>query len=204
MAIEQEGIVYVLTNPVMPGIVKIGKTIRNDVKARMAELYSTGVPLPFECAYAAKVANVSQVERAFHQAFDPSRVNPGREFFEINPEQAIVLLKLLEIKDMSSEVESEPDALPESELIALRSFTNRRPRFDFDTLSIPIGSTLTNITTGEEATVHSNRSVQFRGEIMSLTAATRLCLNGSFNVAPGPYWLYEGRKLRELYNETYQ
>ena len=38
----------------MPGIVKIGKTTYG-MGARLNELYSTGVPLPFECAYAARV-----------------------------------------------------------------------------------------------------------------------------------------------------
>lgn len=43
------GVVYVLTNPIMPGIVKIGMTTRSNVNARMQELYGTGVPLPFTC-----------------------------------------------------------------------------------------------------------------------------------------------------------
>ena len=42
-------IVYVLTNPAMPGLVKIGMTDRDDVQRRMSDLYTTGVPLPFEC-----------------------------------------------------------------------------------------------------------------------------------------------------------
>ena len=42
-----EGSVYVLTNPAMPNMVKIGKTTR-DVELRLADLYSTGVPLPFD------------------------------------------------------------------------------------------------------------------------------------------------------------
>jgi carbon storage regulator CsrA len=87
-----EGIVYVLTNPAMPGMVKIGKTSRG-MDARLNELYSTGVPLPFECAYAARVSDEGTVERAFHLAFGPYRVNPKREFFSIEPEQAIALLK---------------------------------------------------------------------------------------------------------------
>ena len=49
-----EGTVYVLTNPVTPKMVKIGKTIRN-VELRLSDLYSIGVPLPIECEYAAKV-----------------------------------------------------------------------------------------------------------------------------------------------------
>ena len=83
-----EGIVYVLTNPAMPKMVKIGRTGR-EIDERLSQLYSTGVPLPFECAYAARVADMDKVEKAFHNAFEPYRVNPKREFFSIDPEQAI-------------------------------------------------------------------------------------------------------------------
>ena len=82
-----EGIVYVLTNPAMPKLVKIGKTGRG-VETRLNDLYTTGVPLPFECAYAARVEDMDKVEKAFHNAFGPYRVNPRREFFEIEPEQS--------------------------------------------------------------------------------------------------------------------
>ena len=61
-----EGIVYVLTNPAMPGMVKIGKTGR-EVEARLNDLYTTGVPLPFECAYAARVAGHGQGGKSLPQ-----------------------------------------------------------------------------------------------------------------------------------------
>ena len=95
-----EGTVYVLTNPAMPGMVKIGKTTR-DVSFRLADLYSTGVPLPFECEYAALVKDVDETEKAFHIAFHPNRVNPRREFFNIKSEQAIILLKQMAIEDVT-------------------------------------------------------------------------------------------------------
>ena len=101
-----EGNVYVLTNPAMPDLVKIGKTTR-DVSLRLADLYTTGVPLPFECKYAAKVKDVDKTEKAFHTAFEPSRVNPKREFFNINPEQAIAVLSLMAIEDVTPSVQDE-------------------------------------------------------------------------------------------------
>lgn len=52
------GIVYLLTNPAMPGLVKIGMTERDSMDARLRELYSTGVPVPFECQYACKVQKI--------------------------------------------------------------------------------------------------------------------------------------------------
>ena len=55
-------IVYVLTNPAMPGLVKIGMTDRDDVQRRMRDLYSTGVPLPFECVIAREIEDREAVE----------------------------------------------------------------------------------------------------------------------------------------------
>ena len=48
-------IVYVLANPAMPGIAKIGMPDRTDVQRRMSELYSTGVPLPCGCVIARQI-----------------------------------------------------------------------------------------------------------------------------------------------------
>lgn len=42
-----KGYVYILTNPSMPGLVKIGMTTRTP-DARALELDQTGVPTPFE------------------------------------------------------------------------------------------------------------------------------------------------------------
>ncbi len=55
------GIVYLLTNPVMPGLVKIGMTTQEDIERRMRELYTTGVPVPFECQFACKVQKTDSV-----------------------------------------------------------------------------------------------------------------------------------------------
>ena len=74
-----EGSVYVLTNPAMPNMVKIGKTTR-DVELRLADLYSTGVPLPFECEYAAKVKDVDKTEKAFHTELNQVELTQKESF----------------------------------------------------------------------------------------------------------------------------
>lgn len=48
---ENHGLVYVLSNRVMPGLVKIGMTTRSEIDARLRELYTTGVPVPFDIYY---------------------------------------------------------------------------------------------------------------------------------------------------------
>ena len=55
MTCNKKEIVYVLSNEGMPNLIKIGKTQRKDLQARMSELYSTGVPFPFECLWAGEV-----------------------------------------------------------------------------------------------------------------------------------------------------
>jgi hypothetical protein len=201
-----KGIIYLLTNPVMPGIVKIGKTTQEDVKVRMQQLYQTGVPVPFECVYAATVNNIDEVEKALHMAFHPNRLNPKREFFEIDTIQAISIIKLLEIQNVSTLVEQETEVIDAVEIEAGHAYARKRPNFNFIDMGIPIGAELYFDTDGEIATVTGEKSVNFRGIETSLTNATRLALGEryAYNVAPGAYWTYKGRRFREIYNETYQ
>ena len=105
--ILMSNIVYVLTNPAMPGIVKIGMTDGVDVRDRMARLYSTGVPFPFDCVIARQIEDrgAAEIERALHTAFGPNRVNPSREFFQLDPEQVLaVLLQVLPGRDVTPQV----------------------------------------------------------------------------------------------------
>lgn len=199
-----QGIVYILTNPAMPNMVKIGITTHEDVKSRMSQIYSTGVPLPFVCEYAARVSNFEKVEKALHTAFGPDRVNPRREFFEIDASQAIAIIKLMEIEDVTPKVEQEKEEVDEVDREAGVEYARkRRPRFSFNEMNIPIGSEIINVTNGEAAIVKSDKSVIFRGEETSLTNATKVILGNDYHVAPNPYWTFNGKSLRTIYNETY-
>jgi hypothetical protein len=114
-------IVYVLSNPAMPGLLKIGMTDRADLAARMRELYTTGVPLPFDCVYACVVEDNKQVEAAAHQAFAERRVNPRREFFRLEAIQAVEALKPHEVEDITPGFREDLDApLTEDEKDARR------------------------------------------------------------------------------------
>ena len=125
-------IVYVLTNPAMPGIVKIGMTDRDDVRLRMGELYSTGVPLPFECVAALEVADqqASRVEDALHSAFSPHRVNASREFFRIDPDQVEALLEILPGKDVTPRNSEQASDLEPEDREAMTKY-NRTNELEF-------------------------------------------------------------------------
>ena len=201
---QNGGIVYVLTNPAMPRLVKIGKTSRESVNARLGELYTTGVPVPFECAYAGRVEDENAVERAFHQAFGPYRVNPKREFFEIEPEQAIALLQLMASEDVTPAIRKEADEVDVGAKESASKLKARRPNLNFPEMGIPIGSTLVLLSNPEVTTeVVGERQVLYKGETTFLTSATKDALGLTYNVAPGPRWTFEGKSVSALFDEAY-
>jgi hypothetical protein len=202
-----KGIVYVLTNPAMLGIIKIGHTTRGDIKQRMNELFTTGVPVPFECVMACEVEDCKTVETALHIAFGPNRIHPKREFFKIEPEQPIAILKLFQRKEVTVEVNKEIDAVTSQEDRAAgdKLKRQRRPPLDFHIMGIPNGSMLF-FNNGEDekiAIVHTNRKVLYEGRECSLTQLTSEFLGLEYSIQPTPYWSFEGRSLSDIYNETY-
>ena len=196
-------IVYVLTNPAMPNLVKIGRTAAADANQRIAQLYGTGVPVPFKLEFACKVPNAAEVEVALHTAFGPHRVNPKREFFRIDPEQAIAIMRLLHIQDATNEVEAQPTPLDEQSLAAAEQLRKRRPSLNFEEMGIPLGAELKSIHDGTTVIVAGPRTVRLADEELSLTAATRQVLQLDYNVQPTRHWTYNGKSLGDIYEETY-
>ncbi len=84
-----KGLIYILSNPEMQGLVKIGQTQRT-VEERVAELSSgTGVPAPYEIEAIFDSKNPIKAEKRIHAALAAYRTNPHREFFRIDLETAI-------------------------------------------------------------------------------------------------------------------
>lgn len=99
-----QGFIYVLTNETMPGIVKIGKTKRMP-SDRSAELYTTGVAMPFRLVFAILVDDVDTFERDIHEELEGRRVNPSREFFRTEGGEAILAILRLYACDFDHAVE---------------------------------------------------------------------------------------------------
>jgi len=198
------GIVYVLTNPAMPGLVKIGKTSRASIDTRLNELYSTGVPVPFECAFAAKVQDESKVEKAFHMAFGPYRINSKREFFQIEPEQAITLLELMVAEEVTPDLQEAAEKVDKESAEASRKLKARRPVQNFLEMGLEIGDKLNFSQGAYVCSICSGRRVEFEGNDYSLTALTKKLLETDRPLQPSPYWSYQGKKLSTIYDETYE
>lgn len=75
------GWVYVLSNPLMTSSTyKIGRTT-GKIERRMRQLYTTGVPVEFECVYAGWFADCITAESVVHDLLADFRISDSREFF---------------------------------------------------------------------------------------------------------------------------
>ncbi len=202
------GIVYLLTNPVMPGLVKIGMTAQEDIDKRMKELYTTGVPVPFECQFACRVnkSDCLKIEKALHKAFEPQRINANREFFRIQVEQAKAILELFHHTDVTDVVKDEiTNDLTEDDKEASLKAQVHRPALNFYEMGIQKGDVLTwkddpSIT----VTVASERKILYQGEECSISALSAQLKGYKVKyIAPGPCWLYKEKLLNDIYDETY-
>ncbi|MBA85238.1 MAG: hypothetical protein CML60_10465 [Rhodobacteraceae bacterium] len=87
----EPGWLYVLTNPAMPGLCKIGMTTRTP-EERATELHDTGSPAPYAVAAAWPVDDVRAAERDAHAALARYRVSYQREWFRVSVPAAIAAL----------------------------------------------------------------------------------------------------------------
>ena len=202
------GIVYLLTNPVMPGLVKIGMTAQEDIDKRMKELYTTGVPVPFECQFACRVkkSDCVKIEKALHTAFEPQRINANREFFRIQVEQAKAILELFHHTDVTEEVTDEiQNDLTDDDKVASIKAQQKRPALNFYEMGLHKGDILKwkdepTIT----VTISSERKVNYENEEVSISAlSAKLKGYNVKHIAPGSQWIFKDKLLSDIYDETY-
>lgn len=92
---QGDEIIYVLSNPTYPGLLKIGYT-RKEIGIRIKDLSkATGVPTPFKLEYIFRCSNGMELESEIHRHLKEFRPNNQREFFDITLNQAIEAVKFL-------------------------------------------------------------------------------------------------------------
>jgi hypothetical protein len=208
MVEDEIGFVYILKNEAMPNIYKIGVTGRDELDTRIDELYvgKTNIPLPFECVFACRVKNYRDVEKIIHNAFMDTRVNPNREFFTIDPDRVIPLLKHLQIDDVTIDIKNKMEQqIDNDDAESIKNIIQKRPKFNFIEMGIPIGSIIifNDKNNPVEAEVIAERKVKYKDNEYKLTALTSELLNVNYNVRPMHYWKFNEKLLREYYDETY-
>ena len=200
------GVIYILTNPSFPDYVKIGYA--DDIETRLNQLNrSECIPFAFRVYATYEVSN-RLVDLKLHNLID--QLNPmlrsietfngkqrKREFYAMTPEEAYALLDAIaEIHGYGHRLKlwKKSDEEVQAEEIAQEISTERRARganFTFDECSIPVGAVLVNIDDPDIACkVVDVRRVEYKGEVMSVTAMARL-VSGKTYLTHGPRYLYE-------------
>ena len=122
------GVIYVITNKAMPGIVKIGYS--KDVNKRLNSLYSSNVPFPFE-VYATLEGVTESADKEIHKFLPSSlRVNNNREFFNITPEYAYdILFQIAKVFGVTNRLRKWDEGTDEDEKNIKSDGDETKPRF---------------------------------------------------------------------------
>jgi predicted RNase H-like HicB family nuclease len=86
------GWVYVMSNPSMPGIVKVGFSMKDPLD-RADELAHTGIPSPYLVHYDVLIEDPESVEQAAHIGLSNVRVNQRREWFQCSAREAVQAIR---------------------------------------------------------------------------------------------------------------
>ena len=187
---KDRGYVYVMSNPSMPNLLKIGVT-QNSVEERKRNLSQhTGVPTPFQVEYECEVEDCYGIEKLIKSIFAPCRVNPKKEFYNVNVPQVVALLQLVEIRNTTEEATAE---LADSK---------RNPRFRFAEMNIPEGADL-HFVKDEDVVVKviANNKVLWNDKRYSLSKLTKKLMG--YIVRPLQFWKYVDVILLDIYKATY-
>lgn len=88
------GFIYVIGNPSMPNIFKIGFTLNHPL-TRMEQLSgATACPTPFELLAAFGTPDPRVVETLIHQELADWRINTQREFFKTSPAHVLAVIEV--------------------------------------------------------------------------------------------------------------
>src|ERR1035438_3128955 len=124
----EPGHIYILINPSIEGLVKIGKTTR-EPKSRAKELsQATGVATPFYVAFSIEVSDCHSAEEYVYAVLEYNgfKRSPNREFFEIPLQNAIEVLTLVKKKLDAQSVTTDPTSPAEPSALE-----ETRDEFDF-------------------------------------------------------------------------
>ena len=92
----EKGYIYIMTNPALKDMVKIG--FAKDVEARRRQLSTTALPYEYE-VYATYETQGNLEDKKLHKMIDnlnkDLRVSKSREFFIMSPQEAYELLEAI-------------------------------------------------------------------------------------------------------------
>ena len=212
---KEKGFVYILTNESFrEDWVKIGRSCR-PVDVRSKELDNTAVPLPFKIYATIQTIKYVDVERIVHKQIDrltDLRIRQNREFFNVEPTQALdILLDLATAIDdavVMQYVDDKPVQLYPSinnekpQAVKIEKHVQRKP-FEFAMVGLKDGDMITFAPLNIQVKVNGKNKVEFEGRLWSLSAFTGTYLpiekQNNSGAYQGPkYFTYNNKTLWDL------
>lgn len=213
---EKAGVIYILTNPSFPEYVKIGYA--DDIDKRLKQLNrSECTPFAFR-VYATYEVNSRLSDLKIHSIID--RLNPNlrsienfngqkrvREFYAMPPEDAYSILEAIAeihgctdnltlVAPNEDEVKAEETAKEVD-----TEHSEKASNFSFSKCQIPVGEMIEyGYNSDITAIVVGDRSVEFNGTTMSLTALAKLITGKKYAIAGPRYFKYKGEWLNDIRN----
>lgn len=191
------GYIYIMTNPCLKDMVKIGYAA--NVEERRKQLSTTALPYEYEI-YATYETSGNLEDKKLHKLIDnlnpDLRVSKNREFFVMSPEDAFELLEAIAI------ISGTKDKLKKVKTYSSdKTQKVKKPAIDFFKCGIPVGAKLVFIEDPSiAAVVVSKRKVLYNNEETSVSAiASKI---KGYSVAGTEYFTYNGRLLVNIANET--
>lgn len=191
-----EGFIYIMTNPALKGMVKIGYA--TDVEARRKQLSTTALPYEYE-VYATYETSGNLEDKKLHKMIDnlnpDLRVSKSREFFVMTPEEAYELLESI------ATISGTKEKLKKLKASEKKKQQIHRPAVNFSDCGIPVGAKLVFIDDPDVvATVVSDRKVEYAGNITSLSAIAK-DIKG-YPVSGPNMFTYNGKRVVDIAEET--
>ena len=212
---KEKGFVYILTNESFrEDWVKIGRSCR-PVDVRSKELDNTAVPLPFKIYATIQTIKYVDIERIVHKQIDrltDLRIRQNREFFNVEPSQALdILLDLATAIDdavVMQYVDDKPVQLYPSinnekpQAVKTEKHVSRKP-FEFAMVGLKDGDIITFAPLNIQVKVNGKNKVEFEGRLWSLSAFTGTYLpiekQNNSGAYQGPkYFTYNNKTLWDL------
>lgn len=124
---RRPGYVYILTNPAMPGLVKVGRTDRSPAERAKRLSRFTGVPAPYKVEHEFFVGNSARAEILAHRALSKYRTTHDREFFQLSVVRAREILEEALLDQLATAPAPASTQHPPSPAVELITFTGPCP-----------------------------------------------------------------------------
>lgn len=190
------GYIYIMTNPALKGMVKIGYA--QDVEMRRQQLSTTALPYEYE-VYATYETPGNLEDKKLHKLIDSLnpdlRVSKNREFFVMSPEDAFDLLDAIATISGSASKLKKAKAAPSA-------VKTKKPAVNFRKCNIPDGAELVYVDDPSvKCTVSGEHKVLYNDELTSLSAIVRK-LKGMSSAAGPSYFRYNGELIADIAART--